>query len=378
MKVIYTTTVPAPYKVEMFEELGKLCDLTVVFEKKKLTYREDRWMRNDFKNFKAIFLDGVDFKDSIISTGIIKTIKSERFDAIIIGVYSTPSAMLAIEYMKMKNIQYILSSDGGFIKKDNCLSKVIKKRYIGAASAWLSTGVVTSEYLYHYGADKNNIFVYPFSSIKKSDVLEKSISKVEKTKKKSKIGIPEEYCVVSVGQFIHRKGFDLLLAACKDIPRNIGFYIIGGVPTEEYIEMKEKYKLSNVHFIEFKTKKELADYYMAGDLFVLPTREDIWGLVVNEAMAYGLPVVTTDKCIAGLEMIKEGITGSIIHINDVKSLKEQIVYWIEKKNTDSQAILTMARKYTIESMARRHIEILNAIKGDKIKEVLPALKTDLR
>lgn len=364
MKVLYTTTVPAPYKVDMFEELGKLCDLTVVFEKRKLSYREEGWLRNDFQNFDAVFLKGVNIKDKMISTEIINIIRSEKFDAIIIGVYSTPSAMLAIEYMKMKNIQYILSSDGGLIKNDSYLSKTIKTRYIGAASAWLSTGVVTSEYLYHYGADRNNTFVYPFSSVKEADVLKTGISKAEKREKRFQIGVLEEHCVVSVGQFIQRKGFDLLLTACKDIPRNIGFYIIGGTPTEEYIAMKKEYELSNVHFIGFKTKEELADYYMAADLFVLPTREDIWGLVVNEAMAYGLPVVTTDKCVAGLEMVEEGVTGSIIHINDVGSLRKQILYWLEKDNIDSQAVLSIAQKYTIESMAKRHAEILNMIKVD--------------
>ena len=57
--------------------------------------------------------------------------------------------------------------------------------------------------------------------------------------------------------------------------------------------------LTNVHFVGFKTKEQLEDYYRAADLFVLPTREDIWGLVVAEAMAYGLGVITTNRCNAG-------------------------------------------------------------------------------
>lgn len=364
MRVLYTTTVPAPYKVDMFEELGKLCNLTVVFEKRKLSYRNEEWMKDNFQNFKAIFMKGINIKDRIISTEMINIIQTGRFDAIIIGVYSTPSAMIAIEYMKMKKIPYILSSDGGLIKNDSFLSKTIKRRYIRSASAWLSTGAVTSEYLYHYGAERKNTFIYPFSSVKEADILKSDITDEEKLEIRRKLCIREEHCVVSVGQFIPRKGVDVLLTACKDIPSNIGFYIIGGTPTEEYLAMKKGYGLSNVHFVGFKAKNELANYYKAADLFVLPTREDIWGLVVNEAMAYGLPVITTDKCVAGLEMVEEGVTGSIVSVDDVDAIKKQIQHWLREKSIDSQAILSTARKYTIESMAKRHIEILSMIMVD--------------
>ena len=51
---------------------------------------------------------------------------------------------------------------------------------------------------------------------------------------------------------------------------------------------------------------------MASDLFVLPTREDIWGLVINEAMSFGLPIITTRKCIAGTELITDGENGYLL------------------------------------------------------------------
>ena len=76
--------------------------------------------------------------------------------------------------------------------------------------------------------------------------------------------------------------------------------IVGDEPTQEFIEMKNNMKLDNIVFVGFKTKKELKDYYIAADVFCLQTRGDVWGLVVNEAMAYGLPIITTDKCVAGM------------------------------------------------------------------------------
>ena len=63
---------------------------------------------------------------------------------------------------------------------------------------------------------------------------------------------------------------------------------------------------------------------MAADVFVMPTREDIWGLVINEAMAYGLPVVSTDKCIAALELVKNGRNGYIIPPNQPKEIAQKV------------------------------------------------------
>ena len=62
--------------------------------------------------------------------------------------------------------------------------------------------------------------------------------------------------------------------------------------------------LKNVYFIPFQNSDIIELYFKAADLFVFPTREDIWGLVINEAMANALPIITTDRCVAGLELIE--------------------------------------------------------------------------
>lgn len=359
MKVLYTTTAPAPYKVDMFECLGRLCDLTVVFECSKQSYREDSWLRKEFTNFTAIFIKGLVFKDRLFSKQIAEIICDGNFDRIIIGVYSTPSNMIAMEYMNRKNIPYILSSDGGFIKKDARLASIIKKRYIGSAEAWLSTGKATNEYLVHYGAKADNIYVYPFSSVKRSEIQVEDLSPNRIAEIRSEIGVSEEKCVISVGQFIYRKGFDVLIKACEYVSGNVGIYIIGGTPTEEYIRIKEMKNLQNVHFVGFKSKEELRKFYQAADLFVLPTREDIWGLVVNEALANSLPVITTDKCVAGLELLTEGVTGYIVPTDDSIALAEAINRALLPNCLSRSKCREKASSYTVEDMAEKHYEILS-------------------
>lgn len=367
MKVLFLTNIPSPYRVDFFNELGELCDLTVLYERHKAGNRDEKWRASEAENFKEIYLDGKKFGDeSSISFSVLKYLKDRTFDIIVIGGYSTPTGMLAISYLKLKKIPFTLNVDGGMIKKDNFIKKIIKTSFISSASAWLSTSEKTTDYLVYYGADRKRIYKYPFTSVKRDDIEYYIIDSDEKERLKQKLNIDGQKIVISVGSFIYRKGYDVLLNACKDLDRNIVIYIIGGIPTKEYIDLKEKLKLTNVHFINFKTKDELKEYYKVADLFVLPTREDIWGLVINEAMSYGLPIITTDRCVAGLELVENLHTGYIVPVEDHEALSNKINYILKNemlRHDMSFNCLDIIKKFTIENMAKRHKEIFSEILG---------------
>ena len=365
MKVLFTTNIPSPYRIDFFNELSRYCDLTVLCERNYANDRNDEWLKSKEIKFNMKYLKGIKVgNETAFCPEIVKYLKKAKYDIIIVGGYSTPTGMLAIQYLKLHKMNFILNCDGGIIKNDSKMKYKIKKYFISSAKGWLSTGKETTKYLEYYGANKKFIYNYPFSSIKEEDILD--VFEIEKEKKffKQELEIGEERSIVTVGQFIHRKGFDVLIKASQYIPKEIGIYIIGGEATEEYIELKEKMQAKNVHFIDFKQKEELAKYYKASDLFVLPTREDIWGLVINEAMAHGLPVITTDKCVAGLELIEDGKNGDIVPVDQERELAEKIVNILNNKfdmTIMSKNNITKIRQYTIEEMAKRHKEIFNEI-----------------
>ncbi len=370
MKVLYITNISSPYRVDFFNELGQLCDLTVLFERKSASNREDQWLKDKFQYFKAIFLKGKKVgPDSAISFEVVNYLDNKNYDIIIVGGYSTPTGILAINYMNIKQIPFILNADGGFINdNENFIKRSIKKHLISSASYWLSTGEETTKYFKHYGANTENIFVYPFTSLYQKDILEDIVNIDKKKKIRSKLNISERKVILAVGRFIHIKGFDILLKACKNIPKYCGVYIVGGEPTEEYIKLKRNFNLANVHFVGFKSKEELKEYYMASDVFVLPTREDIWGLVINEAMAYGLPIITTNKCIAGLELVQDYENGFIIPVNNADMLSTRINEILEDETMAeemSKSSLDRIKKYTIENMAVEHVNIFESIIGVK-------------
>jgi glycosyltransferase involved in cell wall biosynthesis len=367
VKVLFLTNIPSPYRIDFFEELGKLCDLTVLFEREDAKDRENSWLKTDFTNFKYSFLKSIKIgNDSAFCPSILKYIKGNQYDVIIIGIYSTPTGLLAIEYMSRKKIPFLLNSDGGLIKNDDGLKRKFKSHFIRPASGYLSTGENTNRYLAHYGAKKEKMFIYPFTSLKNEDILNEVLSQEQKKELKKKLGITQSKVILSVGRFIPLKGFDILLKSCEKLDDDIGVYIIGGEPTQQYIDIKNELGLNNVHFVDFKDKTELEDYYRAADLFVLPTRSDIWGLVINEAMANGLPVITTDRCVAGLELIQDGENGFIVPVDDVQALTDKINDILSDdrmRENMANNNLAQIRSYTIENMAKKHMEIFTKIRG---------------
>lgn len=362
-KVLFITNIPAPYRVDFFKELGKSVELTVIFEARSAPGIRFNWNTDKYVNFRAIFLKEGDINEKKVNWSILKYINND-FDIIVVTNYAYYTEILAYIYLKLKRIPYALEVDGGIIRKEHNAIKMLKIFLISKAEKYLSPSKKTDEYLIYYGAKKSKICRYPFTSLKDKEILEEKLQFSDKKNIRRTLGIKENKVVLSIGQFIHRKGNDVLLKSARRIKKTIGFYIIGGEPTEEYIKLKEDYNLNNVHFLEFKSKKALKEYFKAADLFVLPTREDIWGLVINEAMSFGLPVITTDNCNAGLELIENNINGFIVPVGNDKILADKINYLlnnVELMNNISKNNLKKIRNYTIEKMARRHLEIFNEI-----------------
>lgn len=363
MKVFFHTNIPSPYRVDFFNALGQKCDLTVSFEMETAKDRDKKWTPDLFKHFHAVFLKGLKItNDASLCPGIIKLL-NKKWDRIVICGYATPTDIIAIEYLRLINKPFYIEADGAQITGETTIMHNLKRHLISAAFGWFTSGKVTSEYMIHYGAKREKCYEYPFTSLNNDDLRCADLLRNEdKELLKQKLNVPERKVVLSVGQFIYRKGFDVLIAAAKDFPSDCGVYIIGGNVPNEYIEQVHKLQLNSIHFIPFQTKKNLANYYAVADIFVFPTRKDIWGLVINEAMSFGLPVVTTDQCVAGLELIQDEKNGFVVPADNIEALSESV----NRVLSDEDLKKTMGwnnrqriNEYTITKMVERHLQVFN-------------------
>ena len=361
--VLFLTNFASPYRVHFFDELGKYMDVTVLYSDRveNVRHRNADWFETGEGGFREVQLTGVaSVGDENLCLDVLPWLK-KKYDAIVIGGYSSPTAVLAMAYLRLRRIPFYMEVDGGLIRQDSKLKHFVKKTLVCMADRWLSTGYHTTRYLVHYGAEEEKVQCYPFSSLYEKDILDRVLSGEEKEALRKELGIGEKHMVLAIGQFIHRKGFDVLLKAAQNISKDVGIYIVGGEATEEYLKLREELGVSNVHFLGFQKKERLSEFYKAADLFVLPTREDIWGLVINEALAYGLPTITTDRCVAGLELIEDGVNGYVVPVEDEKALAEKInAVLAADLQQMGEASLRKIRPYTLENMAKVHAEIFES------------------
>lgn len=363
IKVLYICNFESPYRIDFWNELTKYCDVTVLFTetKEQQGERNSKWFSNQkylfhYELLKQTTLPG----GKHVCLGVVDYIRDRSYDLVIFHPYSPLSCMYGISYCIRNNIPYIINSDGGFAKSGKGFQERIKKYLISHAFAFTSTAKLTDDYLAFYGGNRDMMYRYTLTTVRENEILKNVVTDNERLMLRKKHGITEEKVVITVGNMIPRKGFDLLLKADLTIDKEIGVYIVGGHPTEEYLDYCNANKLTNIHFVDFMDKSELQEYYKAADLFVLPTREDIWGLVVVEAMACGLPVITTDRCIAGMELITQGEDGFIYSVNDTVMLSE-FVNEVFNEDFDirqmMENVIKRVSNITIETMAKRHYEI---------------------
>ncbi len=362
MRILIVFNHIAPYKVRLFNELAKYHDLTVLFERDKSSDREKEFYNENKFNFKTVFIKGLKIgTENIISNGVTKHLKQNKYDLVIMNGYSKVPELLAIKYLKKNKIPYGLYINGGIIHKESKAKEKFKTKYISGASFYMSPDERSNQYLIHYGTNKDLIFNYPYATIYDNQVLDKKLNEQEIKILKEKLGVQYKKIYVSCGQLIERKNYLSLIQIWNNMPSDSHLLIFGnGKQKKKLLTYINKTNLKNVHLMGFKPTSELFDYYRVSDAFLFPSKEDIYGHVINEALSQGLPVISNNNVNSALHLIKDQYNGFVIENfkqNDVmKAIK-----FIEKHDLFDNCVKT-AKENTYEKMVDNHLSVFNEVK----------------
>jgi glycosyltransferase involved in cell wall biosynthesis len=161
----------------------------------------------------------------------------------------------------------------------------------------------------------------------------RAISESEKTALKDKLGLKSEKIVLYLGRLEAEKGVDYLICAFRrlNLPNTVLLLVGDGSMRENLKALVLKYGIQEkTRFVGYVSPEEALTYYAIAELFVLPsvtmpTGKEPWGLVVNEAMNQGVPVVATDAVGAAAGgLVQSGINGFVVPERDSSALAEAI------------------------------------------------------
>lgn len=356
-KVLVVASYPAPYRVGVFKTLAKQYDMDIFFATCKNENRNPDWFcKSGELSFDILDNEEADLKFE----KALKNIK--EYDFVLAYDPTLKPAMKAVIKCRLLGIPYFVNNDGAFINKGNFIKNLMKKFIYSGAKLCFASGEFSKRYFLTFGAKKDAVKIHNFTSLNEEDILKETVSDAEKAELRSKLNLSsDKVYVITVGQFIERKGFDLLLEAWNELDGENAELIIvgGGDDRSKYEEFIERNKLDNVTIIDFLNKKDLYEYYKASDIFILPTREDVWGLVINESMACGLPVISSDNCVAAQELVTPGENGFIYPVYDIDAMKEYLQQLIDDEKLRERIAdnnISKIQGNTIENIGKKHIE----------------------
>lgn len=344
-KVLYLTNIETPYRVRFFNELARNCQLTVLYERKASSNRDRTWALSEERKHSVKYLHGIPWKgENAISLGIVKEILSD-YDRIIVGCFNSPVQIGAMLLMRMLRKPYGLNLDGEPFLEGAGLKARLKRFLLKGATQYLVAGEESARSVRRVLGETAEIVPYYFSSLSETEV---------EAHEKRAAGCRRDGTVLVIGQYFDYKGMDVALEAARMDAQTP--YKFVGMGQRTGLFTKEHEIPANVQSIPFLQKEELEKEYQRCGMLVLPSRQECWGLVINEAASFGTPIVSTWGSGAAVEFLGERYPQYLAKPGDAQDLLRciQLLRQSEAADEYSKALLEKAKQYTIEKSVQVH------------------------
>jgi glycosyltransferase involved in cell wall biosynthesis len=343
--------------VHFLNGLSQHVNLTVCFERQLGSYQKKQYESNPAFHFKSLAIGGLTLgKENHFSLGLINHLKKHKYDLVVMNGYASLTEMVTIHYLIQHQIPYTLYVNGGFAKKDAFIKRHLKRYLISHAQHWVAPSAYVNAYLLHYGARLEQIYYYPYATFYDRYILAKPLTSEEKLSLRNSLALPPGKIMISVSQFIARKNLQLLLNIWQSRAKHETLMIIGEGPLKtKYAKWIRFKKMTNIKLLPFQSPEQLKKYYQCSDAFILLSKEDIYGHVINEAMSQGLPVIASSTMISAQTLINKnnGFILDLSLLNDFDTYIDRI-YDMNAYHYSTQS----ARLNTYETMIKAHVDML--------------------
>ncbi len=349
-RLLYITNIKVPYRVRFFNSLAKHCELTVLYERKESRNRNSAWADSEKEQYHTIYLDGMPIGNEFsFSLKLLKVIW-KNYDCIVLGCFNSPIQITASVIMRILHKPFCFAFDGELFMDKTGLKTKLKKLFLSGAKTYLTAGEMSAESLCNY-VNGRKVVPFYFSSLSEEEL---------NRHREAASHIQRGDTVLIVGQYFDYKGMDVAFQAAQ-MDSSIHYKFVGmGKRTDDFIREHTSDGAANVEIIPFLSKADLEEEYKNAALLVLPSRQECWGLVINEAASFGTPIVSTWGSGAAVEFLSEKYPQFLAKPGDPHDLCHCIRLLKEYADikTYSEYLLEKSKQYSIEKSVLVYLQTL--------------------
>lgn len=359
-RVLLVTNIPTPYRIPLFNELNaQLAGLGISFKVvfAALGYPRRKWeidMTQCSFSWEVLNRGRLRSRDaeSALFTypGLGGILRGEKDAIIIVGGFSFATIRLWLRSF-FRRTRYLIWS-GAIDRKgqpDSWLRRWQRRRLIARASGFIAYGTRAGEYLAGLGADPARVSIG-------INTVDTAYFQRETARVRTEAGAlePGPNHILYVGNLEQGKRLDHLLEAIQLLARSRSDFVldlVGSGSQESHLrQLAERLDIvSCVRFHGFLQRPEVVRLLARACCFAFPSEYDIWGLVLVEAMAAGVPCVSSVHAGATVDLIKDGVTGFAVDFSQTQLVSGRLA-WLLDHPEESIAIGERATKFILEQV----------------------------
>jgi glycosyltransferase involved in cell wall biosynthesis len=334
-RLVILTEIISPYRIPLFNDLARRAelDLHVIFlAETDPTLRQWRVYKKEIQfSYQVLpsWRKRIGRYNLLLNGGVVRALVASAPDVILCGGYNYVASWQALVWARGRTVPFVLWSESNSqdLRRGYAPVEFLKREFLSKCTGFLVPGRAAQEYLcVHKKVKEEVIFTAPNAVDNDLFATAAAASRQNVAALRRELDLPERYFLFT-GRLVREKGvFELLSAYAKldeSVRQQVGLVFVGDGVSRQLLEAQAaSVSPGEVRFAGFAQREQLAIYYALAEMLVLPTYADTWGLVVNEAMACGLPVIVSRAAGCGSELVRENWNGLSVPPRDVSSLTE--------------------------------------------------------
>jgi glycosyltransferase involved in cell wall biosynthesis len=324
IKLVVITEIISPYRIPVFNALARMerIDLHVIFLAETDPTQRQWAIHKDEIHFSYEVLPSWRRRFGpyhvLLNTEASLALRRARPQVMVCGGYNYLASWQSLWWARRHGVPFLLwvESTAEDRRNRHSLIEFLKTKFMRGCDAFIVAGKSSREYVRSFGAGTDVIFVAPDAVDSRFFAAQAEAARRNDAARRRALGLPSRFFLFA-GRLVTEKGVFDLLQAYNALPSQlrteIGLVFAGEGPARGELEHRAaSFSPGVVQFTGFAQREELASYYGLAEIFVFPTHTDPWGLVVNEAMACGLPIICSSAAGCAADLVEDGWNGRVV------------------------------------------------------------------